>query len=186
MRRTLRQLRHGIVDHAHVWHAAFGGAAAARLLPHACRIHAGICARFTFRILVPLPRRRAAENLSLIEMFTQTRAGRFGGALHRGLRQIQARQFRQHFFRCFLETVGQQARQTYGPFRAGRQSFVREAHVLIPRKQAGAAALAIIVPAFQRHFAQQAERRFGPIAMKLRGSLAMRTIYTASAIAVFF
>ena len=168
------------------FNAPFGWTAATCLLPDPGRIHAGVRARLAFRILVPLPRRRAAENLSLIEMFAQPRAGRFGGALHRCLRQMQSRQFGQHFFRCLLKTVGQQARQTHRPFGAGRQSFVREAHVLVPRKQAGATALAIIVPAFQRHFAQQTQRRFRAIAMKLRGSLAMRTIYTASVIAVFF
>ena len=119
-------------------------------------------------------------------MFAQTLAGCFGGALHRGLREVQPRQFGKHFFHGLREAVGQQSRQTCRPFRAGRQTLRRQANVLVPRKQAGAATLAMVVRAFQRHFAQQTQRGFRTIAMKLRGSLAIRTVYTASVIAVFF
>ena len=101
-----------IVDHADVWHAALGRAAA-RLLPHPGRIDAGAGAHvLPSGILVPLlhgvgpPR-----TFSLIENVHPACVGRFGGArctVVSGQAKVSTIRGK-HFFRRLRETVGQQA-----------------------------------------------------------------------------
>jgi hypothetical protein len=181
-----RPFRHGVVDHAHVRHAALGWTAAAGLLTYPRRIHAHTRTRLAVGVPVPSPRRRTAQHLPLLQMGSQLLPGRLGRALDRRFRQAHPREFRQNLLGRFRETVGQQARQTHRAFGSRRQALRSQAHDLVPREQTMSAAMAEVIGPPHRQFAQETHGGLGSIPLELSGLLATRAVDAASLVAVFF
>src|SRR6185295_2779368 len=85
----------------------------------------------------------------------------------------------------FLEALTRRTHQRHEFFRGRRQTFRRQTHTLIPRRQA-ATTMAIVVSSLQRDRPENAERPQRTVALKSRRLMARRTLYAASFVAIFF
>ena len=158
----------GVVNQAHVGHAALGLRAARALLAHARRIETHVRARFSLRVALPRPDALRAELGLRAQQLVQPRAGFLGRPLDSRFAQPQARHFHQHALGG-LAKRSERAGQGHDLRGGGRQIAPAHGQLQIPRHLTVVTAGTVVIGAPQSHFAQEADHSLAAPVNEPRG-----------------
>ena len=177
--------RLGIVDHAHIHHAAIDLRPVDSLHENAGGVQAHVSTGFPRSIAIPVPHLLGAEHRALLQQLAQSFADGLRGPFHRRFTQIEARQLVQRALGGFAEAF-LNPRQRRHFLSSGRQTLRRQTQGLIPRQISPVATDTMVVGTRQLDRSQQADNRLGPILDAPGTAVATRAAQARPLVPLFF